>query len=128
MTRTIITFVAIVAALSIIGTAAASSTARDPRVPALQQKIAALQAQVSQNAKVLNQQIDLSTCRWTYQSHFNYGVLNIFAIMIGEAQTPDNTPSDNGACARVGMNPPRFLSVQKSPFSTLVGLLAAVSR
>ena len=134
MTRTIITFAAIVAALSIIGTAAASGTARDPRVPALQRsvsvlaaKVGALQAQVNQNATVINHEIDLATCRWTFQSHFNYGVLNIFAALIGSDGYADQTPSDNGACQRVGINPPRtFASVGRSPFNTLVGLQARV--
>jgi hypothetical protein len=79
----------IVAALVLIPTAAtAASAAKDPRVPALQREVKALQAQVSQNATALNQQMDQSTCKWAYQSHFNFGVLNIFALMLGQPQLP----------------------------------------
>ena len=104
MSRYII--LACLAALIAAGSATAAPQARDPRVPALLQQVARLT-----NALVFEH--DLGTCRWTYQSHFNYGVLNIFALMIGEAQTADATPSDGGACSRVGMNPPKASSKRR---------------
>jgi hypothetical protein len=120
----------IIAALVLIPAAAtAASAAKDPRVPALQREVKALQAQISQNATALNQQMDQSTCKWAYQSHFNFGVLNIFALMLGQPQIDDTTASDNGACARTGIAPPsRFLNTQRSPFQTLVGMLALLTR
>jgi hypothetical protein len=123
-------------ALICAGTGFATTTARDPRVPALQRQVASLTQQVNSlrnvvngNATVLNQAIDLSTCRFVYQSHFNYAVLNVFNALLGNPQSADPTPSDNGACARVGITPPRrTLAAHLSPFSTMVGLLSSVAR
>lgn len=136
MRRICIVVVALAAALSLTAVATAGTVARDPRVPALQAKVAALQAQVNQNANVLNAQIDLNACKWTYQSHFNYAVLNIFATIIGTAGYPDQTASDNGACSRVGISPPaKYRLVEgvtvytpRAPFGTLVGWLAAIAQ
>lgn len=116
MSKLLILLAVIAALIAVVaGSANAASQARDPRVPALQRQVAVL-------TSALSHEIDLGTCRWTYQSHFNYGVLNIFAIMIGEAQTADQTPSDNGACSRVGLTPPRAFKAKASPFDTLIGL------
>ena len=128
--------IAVAIALLSATSAQASTTARDPRVPALQRtvaalsaKVLALQAQVDQNANALNHEIDLGTCRFVYQSHFNFVVLNVFATIIGSGGYPDSTPSDAGACSRVGITPPRFLAaVERSPFATLPYLLSAMTR
>lgn len=107
----------IIAALVLIPAAAtAASAAKDPRVPALQREVKALQAQVSHNATALNQEMDQSTCKWAYQSHFDFGVLNIFALMLGQPQIADTTGSDNGACARTG-NGSAFAVSQQTTFT-----------
>lgn len=115
---------ALIAALTLVLSGVAQA-ASDPRVPALQRKVAAL-------TKAVLYDEDLSTCHWTYQSHINYGFLNLFEDLIyGAAQTADSTPSDKGACQRVGMNPPAYrsaASVKLDPFGSLVSLQLASQR
>jgi hypothetical protein len=86
--------------------AASANAASDPRVPGLQRQVTRLQQQMRTLVTVIVHDEDLATCRAVYQSHFNYGVLNIFNLMLGSPQIADQTGSDNGACSRVGISPP----------------------
>jgi hypothetical protein len=121
MKRIVCIIAVVVAALSITATAAAAS---DPRVPALQRKVAQQQRQIATLTNAVLHDEDLATCRAVYQSHLNYGFLNLFSIMLGYPQVSDTTPSDNGACQRVGIQPPsrRSLQARLDPFGSLVTL------
>jgi len=105
--------------------ASSASAASDPRVPGLQRKVTALQAQVADLQYQLSglqfqliKTDDRELCRWVYQSHLDYDYLNMFAVVFGQVQTPDATPSDGGACARVGLAPPGPLVL--NPFGLIV--------
>jgi len=88
-----------------------ATAARDPRVPALQKQVAALQHQVAFDEA-------LAECRWTTQLDIDIDVNNIFAAMFNLAPYSGPIPNDRGTCAAVGLpspQPPRALS-SASPF------------
>lgn len=126
MTRITVTL-AILAALALSGVASASSSTRDPRVPALQAQIRTLQARVAEITSVVNRNADVAECRFAYQFRFNVGVLNIFALMLGAAEYSGGYPSDNGACARVGQAPPGRRALQSASPLGLPGLLVSMA-
>lgn len=111
--------------LALIGAtgATAASAARDPRVPALQQQVAKLKRDVAILANAIIHDEDLSTCRFIYQSHFNFAMLDLIALGFGLDPVADSTPSDQGACQRVGIAPPTnrsLASARIDPFGSLV--------
>ena len=111
----------------------AMSASRDPRVPALQRQVKALQAEVASLSSqvgslsatvnsvkgVITRDEDINTCLFMHQGHFNNAVINVFAAMLGNPQVADTTPSDNGACARVGLTPPARRVASSSPFASV---------
>lgn len=114
-----LTICLLLTALVATSAATASPVARDPRVPALQRQVQTLQHQLGTVTQAVLRDEDIATCRWAYQSHINFGFLNLFAAMLGASPYQDTTPSDNGACQRVGMNPPRRTFQASSPFAQL---------
>jgi hypothetical protein len=64
-----------------------------------------------------------------WQGHINYDFINLFSLMIGGDAYADNTPSDNGSCARVGMNTPtpRRLASIRSPFASAFDAIVALN-
>lgn len=135
MFRKLMLLISAALVLALAGTAAAAPSARDPRVPTLQRQVRSLQTQVTElqnvvnnNATVLNRAVDLADCRFVYQFRFNVAVLDIFAAMFGAAPYSGGFPSDNGACARVGISPPTRLLAGRSPLTALKYLLVAVGR
>jgi hypothetical protein len=112
MKRSITAVLVVIVLCAIVAAqASAAPAARDPRVPALQR-------QVAQLTTALSHEVDLNQCEWTYQSHYNYGVLDILSMVIGSDRVTDATPSDGGACNRVGITTPtRTMQALKSPFA-----------
>lgn len=113
-----------VAAVLLLTVASAASAATDPRVPGLQRQVTALKRQLAVLTSAVIHDEDLATCRSVYQSHVNFGMLDLWAILLGEPQPADTTGSDNGACSRVGIAPPtsRVLASRLDPFGSLVAL------
>jgi hypothetical protein len=93
----------ILVAASATGAAPAGS---DPRVPALQRRVATVEQQLAALTNAVQHNADLDACLWTYQSHFNYAMLALWAALLDQPAPQDRTGSDNGACGRVGITPP----------------------
>ena len=115
---------ALATVLAVVGTSAAGSAAKDPRVPALQKKVAALDAEVT----TLQQQVQhdelVVTCGFATQQAYNIANLNLWATLVSAPQYSGPQPNDGGACAKLGLPPPaaRSLSAQ----GTTAGLQSAL--
>jgi hypothetical protein len=100
---------ALATVLAVAGTSAAGSAAKDPRVPALQKQVAALQQQVQHDELVV-------TCGAATQQAYNIANVNLWATLLDSPQYSGPQPDDGGACAKLGLAPPasRSLSAQTS--------------
>lgn len=145
--KTVVMSLAVVLALVLV--APAMSASRDPRVPALQKQVKALRGEVASLSSqvgslssqvtslsatvnsvkgVITRDEDINTCLFIHQGHFNNAVVNVFAAMLGNPQVADTTPSDNGACARVGLTPPARRVANSSPFASVTYWDAVVAQ
>jgi hypothetical protein len=120
----------LVVVISVISVQAAGA-ASDPRVPALQRKVAALneavvelQRVVTTQSQMLQRAIDTETCHYVYQFHINVSVYNIFATLIGVAPYNGGVPSDGGACQRIGVATP-YAFMANSPLAGLGAMIGA---
>jgi hypothetical protein len=102
----LITLVAMAMTLVVVGTSAAGSAAKDPRVPALQKKVTALESQVA----TLQQQVQhdelVVTCGFATQAAYNIANLNLWAAVAGAPAYSGPAPDDGGACAKLGLPAP----------------------
>lgn len=114
------TLISVIVAFCIAAsTATAAPQARDPRVPALQRQVATLTSHVQHDELALS-------CFIATQLNLDIGFLNIFNAMFGQPTDPTHI-SDNGACAAIGLNPPRrSFSATRSPFDSLTFMLSRV--
>jgi hypothetical protein len=110
---------ALATVLAVAGTSAASSAAKDPRVPALQRQVATLTSQLT----TLQQQVQhdelVVTCGFTTQQAYNIANLNLWAAVAGMAPYSGPAPNDGGACAKLGLPAPSARSLQAAMRSQL---------
>lgn len=99
--------IAVGALLAVPATAGAATAAKDPRVPALQQKVNTLQSQVA----TLQQQVQhdelVIACGFATQDAYNISNLNLWAALLDVAPYNGPGPNDGGACAKLGLPAPR---------------------
>jgi hypothetical protein len=107
----LLTFGAVLAALVVAGTSAAGPAVKDPRVPALQKRIAALESQVG----TLQQQVQhdelVVTCGFATQQAYNIVNLNLWATLVGASPYSGPGPDDGGACSKLGVPAPSVRSL-----------------
>jgi hypothetical protein len=110
------TLMALATVLALAGTSMAGSAAKDPRVPALQKKVAALTSQVA----TLQQQVQhdelVVTCGMATQDSYNIANLNLWFTLLNQPLYSGPAPNDGGACAKLGLPAPtaRTLAAQGS--------------
>jgi hypothetical protein len=119
-------FVSIILA-ALIAASTVSAATRDPRVPALQRQVAALNARLAQAVQIINHNADVMDCNtaW-YNEDWNVN-WQLWSLLLNMMPPPLFDISDNGACTRIGRTPPsgvRTLAAHRSPFDTVIGLQA----
>lgn len=107
-------FIIILAVLALAAPAtAAAPQARDPRVPALQPQVAALSGQVAALNGQMSRVNDKADCYYIKNLDLNIGLTNVVSAIVtaltGTSYPEIQPASDNGACARAGISPPRSL-------------------
>ena len=99
--------IAVAALLAVPASAGAASSAKDPRVPGLQQKVNALQGQVT----TLQQQVQhdelVIACGFATQDAYNIANLNLWSALLNAPAYSGPGPDDGGACAKLGLPAPR---------------------
>jgi hypothetical protein len=118
------TLAALATVLVVAGTSAASSTAKDPRVPALQRQVATLTSQVT----TLQQQVQhdelVVACGFATQEAYDIANLNLWAAVLDQAPYGGPAPDDGGACAKLGLPAPSARSL--ASHSSVGALQAAI--
>jgi hypothetical protein len=125
----LMTLAVLATVLLVAGTAAAGSTAKDPRVPALQKKVTALGTQIG----ILLQQVQhdelVLACGFAQQDAYNILNLNLWATLLGVPAYNGPGPNDGGACAKLGLPAPSSRSLaSRSPLGAIAGLLGTQLR
>jgi hypothetical protein len=125
----LITLAALATVLVVAGTSAAGSTAKDPRVPALQKKVTALETQIA----TLQQQVQhdelVLTCGFAQQDAYNILNLNLWATLLGVAAYNGPAPNDGGACSKLGLPAPSSRTLPgHSSLGAIAGVLGAQLR
>jgi hypothetical protein len=95
------------ALLAVPATAGAATAAKDPRVPALQQKVNALQGQVATLQQQVQKDELVIACGFATQDAYNIANLNLWAALLNAPQYSGPGPNDGGACAKLGLPAPR---------------------
>ena len=98
--------VALLATLALAASATAASEARDPRVPALQRQVAALNSQVKTLQQNLVAVAATEACDNTWQTALTITLSDLVFAIIDEPPYSGTWPSSNGACAAIGRSDP----------------------
>jgi hypothetical protein len=115
--------VAAAALLAIPATAGAATAAKDPRVPALQQKVNALQSQVSTLQNQITHDELVIACGFAHQDAYNIANLDLWAALLNAPKYSGPGPDDGGACAKLGLPAPRAFASH-----SVYGVLSAAVR
>jgi hypothetical protein len=94
------------ALLAVPATAGAATAAKDPRVPALQQKVNTLQSQVATLQQQVQRDELLIACGFATQDAYNIANLNLWAALLNVPPYNGPGPNDGGACSKLGLPAP----------------------